>query len=631
MPNLEIPKLNIHPEPTPEQVQAILKEYARLEKTTLEIKNQIGNGKFKLQDNGLYSVEHSGLVDQNNNPIDSKTIPESKIIIPDSKIIIPESNIIIPESKIIDPATDPMMQIVDPQGNPMSSKEYVSTVKPPEAVEKVEPVVEEKAKVEKKSKAVAAPTAASSGPVIMPIITGPKPVVKGPEPVKVKTELEQVVARIREYNKNNTPLSPEDLKYRLENWGKVEVALMDLHKKEKTANPEPEVAHTFIEYAGPNLERSRIDYVNAIFNNRKALYENKQWQASGNGVVTETLDPANQQHLKILQKKYNDNIEAELKKVQPKNQEGGKLISMTQARLDFLQEERDQFNNELFLLDNEETKKRIGRALDKAFIKTGEITGDVGELAGKGVEKVGELTGKAVGVVGEKVGRGVDATTELVGKGVNNLIDRFKNKKGRKKGDGMPWWYYALAVPASPTALGVWAGGKLHEGVQDSIALLKKKFNQVVNPEKDKKKTDLKEKFGDKKPGEKKDGAVPGEAMQKTQEQIDKEKKLKEIEDRKNEFLEKAFGKKPTTEDLEKLEKLSKLSIKSFFDPERQLNKKLDTYTPWQRAIYDKLLPIYQKDTDPKKDKIKLKDYLTSLAEQDKLKDLWNQTSSSNS
>ncbi len=474
MPNLEIPKLNIHPEPTPEQMQNILKEEARLEKTLLEIKNEIGKGKFKLQDNGLYSMGHSGLVDQNNNPIDSKTLPESKIIIPESQIIIPESKIIIPESKIIDPATDPMMQIVDPQGNPVSSK-----IEKPPVEEVAEETVGETEPEEEEEVVEEAPA------IVMEPAPEPTPTPKQPdtEPVAVKTQAQILAEKIRNSDKTGEILTTEEYKYRSEHWPEVEAALIGLAKK-----PEPQ---------------------NIIATTEKTTADRKS---------------------EMLGKFKEDKATQAVEKETPEN------------------------------------KVRIEKAKKKIASK--------------------------------------------------------------KKGDGVHWLYYAGMVPASPTALGVWAGGKLHEGVQDSIAMLKKKFNQAMNPEK--KKTDLKEKFGNKKPNEKKDEAVPGEAMQKTQEQIDKEKKLKEVADRKNGFLEKAFGEKMKDPDIKAWDKLKGLSIKSFFNPTR-IKKDIKDYEPWQKAIYDQLKPLYDKKPVEVKETMTIGDYINSLAEQDKLKDLWNQTSSSNS
>ena len=489
MPNLEIPKLNIHPEPTPEQVQTILKEEARLEKTLLEIKNEIGKGKFKLQESGLYSMEHSGLVDQNNNPVDSKTLPESKIILPESKIIIPDNKIIIPETIIIDPATDPLMQIVDPQGNPVRSKIEEPVL---DTIVEEEPETEE---VEEAPAIIIEPTQKAA----------PVPRQPDAEPVPVKTQAQLLAEKIKSSDTTGEILTAEDYKYRSEHWPEVEAALIGLAKKPGKQNI---IATT---------EKTTADRKSEMLGKFK---ESNQIENSGS--IQEKLDG--------YKKDQENKIAQAIEKEPP----------ATKARI-------------------EKVKKKIA---------------------------------------------------------------------SRKQDDGMPWWYYVLAVPASPTALGAWAGGKLHEGVQDSIALLKKKFNQAMNPEK---KPSLQEKYGGGKPGEKKEAAAPGAAMQQTQEQIDKEKKLKEIEARKTVFLEKAFGEKLKEADTKVWDKLSNVSLRGFFNPETELNKKLDTYTPWQRAIYDKLQPIYKKDTDPKKNDIKLKDYLTSLAKQDKLKDLWNQTSSSNS
>lgn len=435
----------------------------------------------------------------------------------------------------------------------------------------------------------------------------PAPASENPEPAPVpapaptKTPEQLLAEKIR----RGESLTPEDYLLRKDKWsgpGGVAKELENL-----ATAPDSQEAHNFIEHTGPNLERSRKDYVLAIFNNRKALYENKQWKDSGNGVESETLDPANQEYLKILQKKYNDNIDAELAQITvAENPEGGKRLAMTKARLEFLENERNTFNNELFMLENEETKKRINRALDKAFSKAGEFIGNAGAFAGKKI---------------------------------NNILDRFKNKQGRKKGDGMPGWYYAAMVPVSVVGIGVFGGKVLYKGALDSIAMLKEKFNKTMNPEK--KEGGLKEKYGNKKPSAE---PIPGKPLDKTQEQFEKEKKLKEVEARKKEFLEKVTGVELTGRNLDNWKKLGIVHVGKFFNLSRfkkptELEKQ-KTY-PMQQKIYAALLPAYQEAERTSKldrtkdikgtDKLSMEEFITKLAEQDKLKALWTKASSNNS
>lgn len=125
-------------------------------------------------------------------------------------------------------------------------------------------------------------------PVTQPVApTGPVGPTGPVAPTNQPSELEQLVDRIHEYNKNGTTLSKEDFKMRRERWGEIEPLL---EKKAKPVKPEDDPTHiSFIENTGPTLERSRIDYAQALFNNRKALYENKDWKKSGDGVVVRHL------------------------------------------------------------------------------------------------------------------------------------------------------------------------------------------------------------------------------------------------------------------------------------------------------------------------------------------------------
>lgn len=412
--------------------------------------------------------------------------------------------------------------------------------------------------------------------------------ISTPALAQAKTELELVAERIREYNKNNTPLSPEDLKYRREHWVDVKTELMNLHKKEVSENPEPETAHNFIEYTGPTLERSRNDYALALFNNRKALYKNQEWKDSGDGVESPTLDPANQEYLKSLHKKYNDNIDAELAKIDVAgNPEGGTRLALIKARLEFVKKENEALNREMFRLENEETQKRIGKAIDKALGKAGSM---------------------------------LESAKEKVQSGLKNLGDRFKNIT---PGKGMGWLYYLAIAAASPIISGVWAGEGIGNKIDDGIAILKKKFGQTMNSVKNP--PTIQEKFGTAR----KNTTEPN--TPKSQEEAAQEKKEQETALRKKDFLEKAFGAKIEGDDAKKVEKLQNIHLGSFFNPKDTMGKSVDDYKPWQKTIYEKLLPLYEKDSNTSKNNTTLRDLINKLAEQDKLKDLWKTTSKTSS
>ncbi len=205
-----------------------------------------------------------------------------------------------------------------------------------------------------------------------------------------------------------------------------------------------------------------------------------------------------------------------------------------------------------------------------------------------------------------------------------------KTLEKMKKKEGMTWWYYAGTFFAGPTLIGNWIGNKLSNKLSSAIDLLKEKFKNKTDKEKP---LSLKEKLGDKKS---KDTASPKTAPKLTKEElVVKEQKEKEVKVRTTEFLEKAFDGKLEGDNKAGWEKLKKVPIWKFFDPTKA-GWILENYTPWQRSIYDKLYPLYRKEYIAAKDTQKLgstslEDYLTKLAEQDKLKDLWTKPLNNNS
>jgi hypothetical protein len=111
----------------------------------------------------------------------------------------------------------------------------------------------------------------------------------------------------------------------------------------------------------------------------------------------------------------------------------------------------------------------------------------------------------------------------------------------------------------------------------------------------------------------------------------EKEKKEKETTKRVNEFLEKGYGKKMEGDMVKKWEKLGKIPLGTFFHPDNLGKTPEDFKEEGMYPIYEKLLPLYEKEDADNKDKIELKDFIKKLAEKDLLKDLWTQTSSNSS
>ena len=615
MSNLENLKINITPEPSPEELATVEKLRADLGVKIAKIDEALRNREEKLGSNLRKDEKVKFEESYNRLEAQKKVLAGQMSGTPQGAA--PEASA-TKESLILDQYGNPFNQqekpaitLLDQYGNPLAPAEAIKTEpKPvvntsPVAVANTPPIVQPPAQPKAPTVRVVpvtspAPTpnisnapnitTAPPGPTNLstPTITPTGPtgptVPNGPTvtPAAPKTAEQLLAEKIR----RGEPLTREELNMRRDpnHWDGPNGIGAEL---EKLAQPEPmSPPENFIENSGPTLERSRSDYASALFKNRKALYENKEWKKSGDGVVSPTLDPANQEYLNSLKKKYNDNIDAELEKINVgKNPEGGDRLALLKARTEFVKKERDAFNKEIFRLENEETKKRIGKALDK---------------------------------IASKTKSGLKAVGEMYKEGWKDLKDHF-SRLNEAKEDGMGFLYNLVRAAALPTAIGISLGNEGYDNLKNK---LKEKIDAWKNKDaKEKEATEsdatkkLSEKFGQKKPA----------SELKTPDVITDQM---EISKKKNAFLEKTLGVELTGRNLDNWKKLSVVKTGKFFNWSRfskptELEKQ-KTF-PIQQKIYDALRPTYEaikadKTRDIKStDKLSIDEFLTTLAKADKL------------
>ncbi len=612
MPNLENIQPKISPEPTLEQLATMKQLREELGKKIAKIDEALRNREIALENKTLRKDERAEIEDSfdrleahKNNLLDQ--MPEIPVQQPESIILNKEG---VPFNKQPDPVV-----ILDMYGNPINKaveknipvKEPVSQPMPqptpqipqqPQqptqqpAVQPTVPTIQQVVQNIANAKKVSTPPtptistpATPSGPAGP---TGPTSPATPPVAPVVKTPEQILAEKIR----NNEPLTREDLILRRTKWAGptgVEAEIMNLHNAEKAANPPVEEAHNFIEHTGPDLERARYDYVYALFQNRNNLYPDKV-----------TYD-----HVKNLEKIYNQKRDEAVQEIQPIGNRTEDHITCKKERLKFLKEEHAAFEREALKLESQETRDRINKAIDRALNKTGQFIDKAKEKWNKGMEKF---------------------------KGI--FTDDAKTK-------GMGWLYYFILVTsATPLIVGNYINEKIGEPIDKGINTLKQKFKDALSSKKprqeapEQKKT-LSEKYGDK---DKKDKT----AEQKSAEEVEAERKKNEIETRKMEFLGKVTGVEMKGRNLDVWIKLSDTSTGKFFNPSRYKKPmKLEDYPDFQRKIHDALLPAYDEAKQISKvdrtkdikgtDKLSLKEFINKLAEQDKLKDLWTKASNSNS
>lgn len=257
-------------------------------------------------------------------------------------------------------------------------------------------------------------------------------------PAKTPDAVDPAAIALAQKIRSGAELTQEELAERSDpaKWKVIEKELT------KLAKPEAIKEENLIEQGKPTLGRLRSDFAAAIFKNRKALYENKSWLKSKLGIGTETLTPWDQEHLKSLQTQYDAAVNEGFEKIQPKGERMQDKIDCTKARLDFLKNERNAFNKELFQYENEETKKRINKAIDKAISS-------------------------------------LRAVKDGIGKQFDAVAAKLTGNKDQKY-SGLGFLTKLALLPAAPAIIGAYAGNaayeKVKEGANASFEALKKRF-----------------------------------------------------------------------------------------------------------------------------------------------------------
>lgn len=603
--NQENLKLNIQPELTPEQLKTATKLRTEILEKIAKFDEALRNREALLNSNLRKDEKVEIEADFNQLETQKKVLMGQ---LPDMAAT-PQQTPVVTESLILDQYGNPFNQqkppvvLVDQYSNPLPpSTELPPIVQPVQQPTQapVQPIVQAPttAPVPQMPTAPAAPVAK-----IIPVVAqAPTPSVvnnapavpitpvqpagpagpTGPTPVATPTKTpEQLLA---EKIRRGDPLTREELLFRRDHYHGTGGIAEELEKL--ATPPDPNEVHTFIEMGGPTLERSRNDYVYELFKNRNSYYP----------------DAATFAHIKTLKEAYNKNIDEQINTIQPVGDMLEDKIACKKLRLKFMQGEREAFQREILRLDNEETRKRVGKAIEKAFDKTGKFLGKAKEKIGQGIDKVRDF-----------------------------FTDDPKTK-------GMGWLYYLAVANTVHLKIATWGEEKIGKPTDDAINTLRNKFREALSSKTPKKespetKKTLAEKYGDKNNPEKKE---------KTPEEVEAERKKAEIESRKKEFLEKATGVEMKGKDLDNWKKLNGVYVGKFFNPSRfKTPKTIDDYPPFERKIYDALVPAYEEAkklsaTDRTKDikatnKLNLEEFINKLAEQDKLKDLWKPTSNNNS
>lgn len=612
MPNLETIKPNISPEPTPEQLATMKQLREELGKKIAKIDEALRNRGIALEDKTLRKDERAKIEESfdrleahKNNLLDQ--MPEIPVQQPEGVILNKDG---IPFNKQPDPVVildmygnpikkieEKSLPIIEPTSQPVPQSAPQPPQQPQQPVQQptvqptaptIQQIVQGVTNAKKITTAPATSTLAPITPASPTGPTGPTSPTTPPITSVVKTPEQILAEKIRK----NEPLTREDLILRRTKWAGpdgVEAAIMKLYEAEKAANPPVEETPNFIEHTGPNLERARYDYVYALFQNRNNLYPDKV-----------TYD-----HVKNLEKIYNQKRDEAVQEIQPIGNRTEDHIACKKERLKFLKDEHAAFEREALKLESQETRDRINKAIDRALNKTG---------------------------------RFIDKTQEKWNKGMEKFKNFFTDDPNTK---GVGWLYYFFLVThTTPLIAGNYINEKIGEPIDKGINTLRQKFKDALSSKKprqeapEQKKT-LSEKYGDK---DKKEKTIE----EKSAEEVEAERKKNEIETRKMEFLSKATGVEMKGRNLDAWIKLSDTSVGKFFNPSRYKKPmKLEDYPDFQRKIHDALLPAYDEAKQISKvdrtkdikgtDKLSLKEFINKLAEQDKLKDLWTKASNSNS
>ncbi|MDB4984121.1 MAG: hypothetical protein JWM20_300 [Patescibacteria group bacterium] len=215
----------------------------------------------------------------------------------------------------------------------------------------------------------AAPTMANPGNS-NPLNAAPTAVTTVSEDPKV-LEARRIAEKIKTHPHGTMALDEEEEKFRRENYDLLSQEMIKLNTPAKAPEREP----TEAELHSEKLQRTREDYIKALFNSRK-----------NPGVQDD------KEYLKSLEDKYNQNLDEGIAMIR-KESTDPKLL------LDSMLDERRAYNKEMRAVQIEDVRNRIAKTLEKAkntagnvmlysILLTGKLIGDGIDLARKGMSKL---------------------------------------------------------------------------------------------------------------------------------------------------------------------------------------------------------------------------------------------------
>ncbi len=324
----------------------------------------------------------------------------------------------------------------------------------------------------------------------------------------------------------------------------------------------PEVSEALMKLSQPEA----IDEEKTIEQGKKSL----EWVTSSYGDMLfrnkaairngfDHADPLMRDSLKKLSADYHELHFAEVQKIH--ESKGSIADQMT-----FYKQQSEKLALEVMKHETEETKKRVGKAVSKTTA-----------AVGAGLLYLVVFGAKAARATWEK-------GKDLAGRGLDKAQELWK-------------------APASKAKT-------LKERLMEKFQMNTEKSEGSSDASKSEKKepAPLAKKFGK---------TNQDRIAQRTEVQ----KKMRELEDRRilekktKEAIEKVIGKPLEGDAKTKWERLGKISIGGFFNPTTKLGKKLEDYPEDARALYDKLIPIYQRDLTSDT-KMSLGDYVTQLVKE---------------
>jgi hypothetical protein len=270
-------------------------------------------------------------------------------------------------------------------------------------------------------------------------------------------------------------------------------------------------------------------------------------------------DPLMRDSLKKLSEQYHELHFAEVQKI---HESGGSIAD----QMAFYKQQSEKLALEVMRRETEATKARVSKTVSKTI-----------SAAGAGLLYLAVFGAKAARATWEKgkdlAGRGLDKAQELW----NAPASKPKTLKERL----MEKFQMNTEKP---------------EGSSDASKSEKKESNPLAK------------KFGKTN----QDRIAQRTEFQKTMRELEEKRVL---EKNTKEAIEKIIGKPLDGVVKTKWERLGKISIEGFFNPITKLGKKLEDYPEDARTIYEKIIPIYQKDlaSDPK---MTLRDYITQLVKE---------------